>query len=504
MAEETLKSAYLRLEGAKRATTDRAEICAKMTLPYAFMRIGTTSQDNLQRNYTQGFGAGLVNTLVGKLAGSILPSSQPFFRLAATEEAVASVAQGNQEAAFQIEKVLAEKENGILRYINNSNFRGSLYPALRLAVITGNCLIEKLPEVGKYRVINLRDYVVSRDYAGRIVELILRETLDKDTLPIELQSKIADNDKQEDIELFTRVMLVDGKYELTQELADEKVGEESTFENITDRFVDIRWNKIDGEDYGRSFVEDCLGTLIALEKQSKVLNEAAVAQSKTVFTVNPNGMTKYKDFVNAKNGGAIIGQEQDIGVVKVQKANDLQMTLQLVQQYKQELEKVFMVFTPRASERTTAYETQKVAQEIEAAFGGVYTHIAYDIQMPLIQEAMKHLKLKETKDVEVIIMSGVQALGRNAEALKVNQMMQEIQMLGQIVNPEEIATALNTQGLITAIVANSGVANKDFIKSSGQQAQEVGNAKQEQISQQLVQQGGQAAIDTAASNAQGA
>ena len=503
MAEDTLESRYLELEDIKNSTTDRAELCSKFTLPYAFMEAGSTEQDDLERYHVQGFGASLVNRLVGRLALSILPPTQPFFRLSATQEAMDAVAQGNPEAEFQVEKLLAEKEIGILRYINNSNFRQSLYPALRLAVITGECIIEKLKEDGKYRVINIRNYVVKRDYAGTIVEIVIRETLDKETLPEDIRNTVGDEDKQEDIYLYTGVKLVEGIYELTQEVDGEKVGEESSIKKLSDRFINVAWNKIDGQDYARGMVEDSLGTFIELEKQLTVLAESASTQSKTVFTINPNGMTKYKDYANAKNGSIIIGQEADIGVVKVNKANDLQMTAQLVNEMKQELSTSFMQNMVRDSERTTAYEVQQKAQEIESAFGGVYTHIAYDIQMPLIKEAMKSLKIESEKDIDVIIMSGVQALGRNAELLKVNQFMQEIQLAGTIVGAEQIAGALNLQSLVTTIVANSGVANKDLIKSSQQQATEQGQAKEEALAQQAMMQGTNEAISVAGKQAVG-
>lgn len=503
--EETLASRYTQLEDGKSSTSDRAELCAKMTIPYAYMEEDSSSQDDLQRNYTQGFGASLVNHLVGKLALSILPASQPFYRLAASREAMFNITQGKEDAAYMVEKELANKEGDILKYINDSNFRGSLYPSLRLAVVTGNCLIEKLEDDGRFRVINLRNYVVSRDYAGNVVELIIEETLDKETLPEDIRGSIDENEESEDVKLYTGVKLIDGKYELTQEIAGEPVGETSSFDDLNERFIDIRWNKIDGEDYGRSFVEDSLGTLIALEKQMQVLNESAVIQAKTVFTVNPNGMTKYKDFVDASNGKAIIGQEQDIGVVKVNKANDLQMTYQLVEQMKRELSDTFLRNQARDSERTTAYEVAQKAQELEAAFGGVYTHIAYDIQMPLIKEAMKSLKMADEdilKDVDVIIMSGVQALGRNAELLKINQTMQELQMAGQLVGAEAVARALNTQNLIKAIITNSGTANKDLIVTESTQNAQIGQEKREAMSQGMVEQGASAAIETMGKNAQ--
>ncbi len=498
MAEEqddVLYSArYAELEDDKSYTTDRAELCAKMTLPYAAMEEDSSAQDELQRNYTQGFGAKLVNHLVGKFALSILPPSQPFYRLSPTQEAMEAVSGGDDDAKFEIEKVMAFKEESILRYINNSNFRGSLYPALRLAVVTGNCIIEKLEEQKKYRVINLRDFVIKRDYAGTVVELIIRETLDYATLPEDIRNQVDEEDgDKEDILLFTSVTLEDGKYIIRQQVRDLVVGTEESLDTLEERYIDVRWNKIDGEDYGRSFVEDSLGTFIALEKQSEVLNKTAIVQSKTVFTVNPNGMTKYKDFVAAKNGTAIIGNEGDIGVVRTDKGSDLQTTYMLVQDFKKELNETFLMTgaSVRDSERTTAYEVQVIASEIEAAFGGIYTSIAHDIQMPLIKEGMKDIKADVVgADVDVIITSGVQALGRTVEATKINNVMQELAMLGQLVGQEQVASALNAQAFVTEIIANSGVASKNFIKSANTQATDIGNAKTEQMSEEMLRSGG--------------
>jgi hypothetical protein len=101
---------------------------------------------------------------------------------------------------------------------------------------------------------------------------------------------------------------------------------------------------------------------------------------------------------------------------------------------------------------------------------------------------MKHLNIDGGDDVEVIIMSGVQALGRNAELQKINQTMQELQMLGQLVGPEQIARAMNTQGWVAAIVSNSGVANQNLIVTKTAQAEEIGAEKTEQMSQEALQQ----------------
>lgn len=487
----TAKGRYDELDADRTSTLDRAELCAKLTIPYLFMEESSTSQDDLERGYAQSYGAKLVNHLVGKFALSILPPSQPFYRLSATQEAMQSIAQGNEEAEFEIEKVLAQKEEGILRYINKSKFRGSLYPALRLAMVTGDSLVEKMAE-NTYRVFKMRNYVIKRDASGNILDLIIKETIDYDAVPEDIRGSIDEKNKDEPVDLYTRVYLEEKKYKRYQEIEEETVpGSEDEFDKLSDFYISIRWNKIDGEDYGRGFVEEHLGTLIALEKQSKVINESGVLSSKTVFTLNPNGMTKYKDFVNASNGDVIIGHETDIGTIKVGKGNDLITTYNIVQDYKRELAEAFLMGSAsiRDAERVTAHEVQLVASELEASFGGIYTSIAEDIQLPIVESAMSTLKIDGGDDVDVIITAGVEALGRNVELSKINSLLQELSMLAGLVGQEAVASTVNVNAFTSAMVSNSGVASKNFLLTANQSAQRQANDKASAMADNAVAQG---------------
>jgi len=475
----TAKGRFDELHKDRTPTLDRAELCAKTTIPYLFMEESATSQDDLNRGYAQGYGAKLVNHLVGKFALSILPPAQPFYRLSATQEAMEALSKGNADAKLEIERMLAEKEEGILRYINKSKFRGKLYPSLRYAMVTGDCLIEKMDDE-TFRVFNVRSYVVKRDASGNILDLIIKETLDYDAVPEEIQSSIDEKAKDEPIDLYTRVYLEEGMYKRYQEIAELTIaGTETDIKKLSDSYISIRWNKVDGEDYGRGFVEEHLGTLIALEKQLKVLNESAVVSSKTVFMVNPNGMTKYKDFVKAKNGKAIVGHESDITVVRVGKDADLRQTYSLVQDYKKELAEAFLMGSAsiRDAERVTAHEVQLVASELEASFGGIYTAIAEDIQLPIVESAMKTLKIDGGKDVDIIITAGVEALGRNVELSKINSLIMELEALAQLVGSKKVTEELNVPAITSAIISTSGVASKNFLLSQTQVAQNAVNEK---------------------------
>lgn len=494
---ELLSERYNTLVSIRKTATDRAEDCAKFTLPYAFTEETFKAQDDLDRYYTQGFGAELVNHLVGKLALSILPPSQPFYRLSATQEAMEAVAQGNKSAEQEIEKLLATKEEGIMRNINKSNLRGSLYPALRLAVITGSSMLERT-DTG-YDVINLRNYVVSRDYSGKVLEFIIHEKKTYLSLDEEFKQGVEEDKKDEDVDLYTAVLLQDdGKYLMRQELMDKPVGKEQTLSTFEDKFIDVGWNRINGEDYPRGFVEDHLGTFIALEKITTVVYEGLAESVKIIKMVNPNGLTTYEDFVGATHGEAIIGSANDITTVQSGKTQDLRVAKELIAEMKQELARAFLVTgsSIRDSERTTAAEVSIVAQETEASLGGIYTSISDNIQRPAVLQAMKDLKIDTGKDVDVIITTGLQALGRNVELSKINGLIQELQMLGQIVGAEAVAKVVNVGAITASIVANSGVASKSFLYTED----EIARIKQAQGEEAMAQQAMQGALPQVGQN----
>lgn len=501
MAEELIASRYETLKTIRTPYDDRAEECAELTLPYAFIEDNFNSQNNLARGYTQGFGAMLVNHLVGKLALTILPPSQPFFRLSASQEAMEKVSGGDDNAKYEIEKILAQKEEGALREINKTDFRSSLYPALRLSTITGNGIIEKL-DTG-YKVHNLRNYVIQRDFKGTVTALIIEEKLSYETLPEDFKSKVDEDKRDEEVSLFTSVELKDKSYVLTQELLGEAVGNEQTFKEFSDKFIDCAWNRIDGEDYARSFVEDHLGTLITLNKLTTVVYEGIAESVKIVKLVNPNGMTSYQDYVEAKHGTAIIGSANDVTTIQSDKTQDLRVAKELINEMKQELSRAFLVAgaSIRDSERTTAQEVNLVANEVEASLGGIYTRISGNIQRPIVLQALKNLKVDTGKDIDVIITTGLQALGRNVELSKINALIQELQMLGQIVGPEAIAKVVNVGAISSSMVANSGVASKDFLYTPEEMNAKEAEAQQQAMAQQALQgalpQAGQNAANAA-------
>lgn len=499
MADEEiikLKETYSSLDGKRSAIISRAEDYAKLTIPSVFLSNTSSANDKLPLEMVSGFGAKLVNHLTGKFAISILPPSQPFFRLLPIQEVAEEIAQGDEEKLYELEQFVANKEDKVLKSINNSGFRKSLYPALRTAMITGDALIEKIDDKrsSKYRVFNMNHYVIERDGAGNITKMIIKETVVKDTLPEDIRNEVKESSDDKDIELYTGCILQDdGNYRLVQELDGKLVGEDSIMkpEEFESRFISLRWNKVDGEDYGRGYVEEHSQTFISLNKFLKIVFQSGAISAKTLFLVNPNGFTKVRDLNKASNGQYVVGSENDVGVLRTDKSSELTTVYNSIQDFKRELSEGFLLGSSavRNAERVTAQEIQMIAGELEASFGGVYTTIADDIQMPLIQNALKDIGKDNKsdniyKDVEIVITAGLESLGRSIELNKLNGFMEELSMVEKMFGGEVISEKVDVGNLIKAIVLNSGIANRNLIKSSSQAEADKQATQQQEVQNQ--------------------
>jgi hypothetical protein len=106
--------------------------------------------------------------------------------------------------------------------------------------------------------------------------------------------------------------------------------------------------------------------------------------------------------------------------------------------------------------------------------------------MPLIENAMKTLKIDGGDDIDIIVTAGVEALGRNIELSKINSLIQELGMLGQLVGQEAVAKTVNVAAMTSAMVANSGVASKNFLYSKPQMDQAEMAVREEAIGKEAL------------------
>jgi len=377
---KTLSGRYEQLTSYRSVYRDRAEAAADVTIPHLFPRRGTTSATDFITPY-QSIGASGLNGLASKLLLALLPPNAPFFRLLiddvkAAQEGLDSATKG------ELDKALAKVEREVMKDIESSGFRNVLYGALRQLILTGNVLI-KMDEDGD-RVYRLNDYVVERDPIGNPLVIITREAVGIETVDEEIRMKALSKDSGcKEVELFTICELIDGKWVSYQELNDEEVeGSRGKYKKEESPYMALRWSRIDGEHYGRGYIEEYIGDLNSAEGLSKAILECSAAAARVIFLVNPNSQTNIRDLAQTENGGFASGQVEAVQPLQVNKQGDMSVAMQVLNGLKDKLSQAFLSGASgvRNAERVTAAEIRLITQELESTLGGLYSILATDLQ----------------------------------------------------------------------------------------------------------------------------
>ena len=158
----------------------------------------------------------------------------------------------------------------------------------------------------------LNRYVVNRDGNGNVIEIVTKELISRKLLGIE-KSKLdpTSNDggpNEDDAEVYTCVKMDEGsgRWIWHQEVDDMILpASRSTAPKNASPWLVLRFNTVDGEDYGRGRVEEFIGDLRSLNGLSQALVEGASVASKVVFLVSPSATTKPGTLAKAGNGAII-------------------------------------------------------------------------------------------------------------------------------------------------------------------------------------------------------
>lgn len=129
--------------------------------------------------------------------------------------------------------------------------------------------------------------------------------------------------------------------------------------------------KVDGESYGRSFVEEYLGDLQNLDAQSEAIRNYSAITSHIIYLVNPMGVTQVRRVAKAKSGEFVPGRSEDIEALQTNKLNDMSVTKSYIDGLEQRLNFIFLLNSAvqRNAERVTAEEIRYVAGELEDTLG---------------------------------------------------------------------------------------------------------------------------------------
>ena len=484
------QSLYTKMESQRFSFLERARDCSRLTLPTVIPDEGHGPTQKFPTPF-QGVGARGVNNLASSLLLSLLPPNAPFFRLVLDEQALRQV-EGIPEVKTEIERSLSDIEKAVMKEVETNNVRVSLFEALKHLIISGNCLMH-FPTDGGVRVFPLSRYVVNRDPMGNTLKIVTKECVSPEALPEEVQTVVAATNTNTDgsVDLYTCIhKRIDSKWEVYQEVGGSEIpGSRGTFAEDKLPYLPLRMYKVEGENYGRSYVEQYLGDLRSLEGLTQAIVEGAAAASKILFMVSPNGTTRARTLAKSANGSIVEGSAADVTVLQSQKSADLSIAASTAQTITDRLAYAFLLTegTIRQAERVTAEEVRLVTQSIERQLGGAFSLLSQELQLPLVNRMMDRLQKKKKlpklpkKYIQPAIITGIEALARGSD---LNRLDFFLQGMAQTVGPEAIAQYVNLAEYIKRRATALGIDTQGLIKTEEELMAEMQQAQQDAVVQQ--------------------
>jgi hypothetical protein len=496
------RTKYSMLSSGRTQFLDTAVECSELTLPYLVRQDDdATGKRTLLQPY-QSVGAKAVVTLAAKLMLAILPPQTAFFKLQVREDKLGEQLDPSMKSEMDLS--FSKIERLIMDYIAASNDRVVLHQALKHLIVSGNALIFMGKDGLKHYPLNR--YVVERDGNGNVIEIITKEMVSRKVLGIapptpndEVNSDSEYGAGEDDAEVYTCVKMDEssGSWRWHQEVDDMILaGSQSTAPKNASPWLVLRFNTVDGEDYGRGRVEEFIGDLRSLDGLSQALVEGASVASKVVFLVSPSATTKPGTLAKAGNGAIIQGRPEDVGVVQVGKTADFATAANLAATIERRILEAFLVMNIRNAERVTAEEVRLTQLELEQSLGGLFSLLTVEFLIPYLNRTM--LILQRSNQIPKLpkelvrpkIVAGINSLGRGQDNEALTRFVATV---GQTLGPEALAKYIDPTEAIKRLAAAQGIDILNLVRTAEQLQEMQAQAQADAANQSLVNQAGQLA-----------
>ena len=288
-------------------------------------------------------------------------------------------------------------------------------------------------------------------------------------------------EEQDEYELYTMLNLDPDQVDtwvMTQDIGGESVGEEITYKTDALPFQYLGWTWMPGDSMHRPYAEDYVEDMEQINKLAKVLTDGAIISAKQLLFVDQRGgRTRKRDVIRSKNGAVVDGSAEDVTTLQINKGHDFGVTQNREDTIKRELSAAFLMneSVSREAERVTAEEIRFMAQELESSsLSGIYSKLSTKWSAWIIRMIMKEIKI-EFNAISVNVITGLDALGRNAEAQKLDGAVSRFSNL-------DMMTWLKPGELGRRILDQAGVDANNLMKTPDEKAAE------EQAQQQAQQE----------------
>lgn len=488
---------YARLSTDREVYLKRARDNALLTLPHLMPPAGHSGSQELNQPY-QSIGSRGLRHLASKLLLTSFPTTAPFFNYQVDDIVLEKITQ-TEGARGEVEEALDKRARAVMTEMASESFRPSAFEAFRQLLNAGNYLLH-IPKDDSPRGFRLDSYVVQRDPKGNILQIVVEEEIAREALEPEVLKVIEENlDKSSDngnnseqpFKLYTHIeRATKSRFTIYQEVEGFVVpGSEGSYVADKLEWLPLRLTKIEGEHYGRSYIEEFYGDLLSLEMLTKALVEGTASLAKVVFLVHPNSTVNIKKLAAAETGDFVQGDPNTITALQVEKRADFSVVQSHIDRLIQQLSYAFLMNSAvqRQGERVTAEEIRYMAGEIEDGLGGMYSLLAEEFQLPVVK--LFEAKMEHRRNIPALpkgvvspsIVTGLDALGRGHDLQNLDGF---IVGLANTLGPEVIQTFVNVSEYIKRRGAAYGIDMSGLIKSQD----EIEAEQQQQQMLQLVQQ----------------
>ena len=495
----TAAQRYEQLRVDRNSPLQRARDCSKVTIPGLIEDENYGDAGRLDTPY-QSSGARGVGHMTSKLAVTLFPTNEHFFKLEIDSLAILASDQDPQMIT-EFDSALVKVEQAVMRLFETIGGRAAMHEALKHLLVGGNVLLYVSDE--GIKVIHLDSYVLCRDPMGNVTEIVVEEEIFADALPEEYleeeQEEEYDEMEKKMVKIYTCIKFMDDECHWYQEIKGKEIpGTHGKCPSDVSPWIALRQDRVDSEIYGRSYVEQYYGDLLALENLYKAILEASASLSKVLFLCNPNGTTRPRTLSQASNGSIVQGNAADVTVLQAAgKSQDLQIANQTIERIENRLAFAFMLNTAiqRPGERVTAEEIRYMAQELDAGISGLYSILSRELQLPLVRRLIHILRRKRklpdfpTSEVtgEPLIkekaVTGIEAIGRGDDR---NKLIDFIQTANQALGPQAMAQFLNVEEALRRLAASGSIDTTNLVKTQQELQQEA--AAQAELARQEQQQ----------------
>ena len=522
--KQPLSKRYMLLRSVREPFLRRAYECSRLTIPSLLSETGDASAEELADGFNS-VGAEAVSSLANKLLLALFPPAQTFFRLRMTPDARRALSAAKETVANQdpetaeeqggmladleasFEAKLSQVEMSILREFEGLNPRPELFQCLRHLIVGGTAALWSSDE--EFLCVPLPSFVCER--AGRRWRRVILRTFSPILdLPMQCQAAAknakdcvgdegADGKRspeiqpdEQEVALYTcQEYLGLGKYVVWQELPDGTIIKKpKQFREGEQPILVQTYSLLSREHYGRGLVEDFLGDFNAIDGLSKALVSMAAVMARTVGLVSPSSMTSAKEVNECPNGGFVTGRPEDIRFVQVEKSGDLAGSKAVLDEITMRVRTAFLssFAVRRQGERVTAEEIRMIAQQLEETLGGVYSTLTSTLQQPIVRRIMANLSRNPDhkavfKDTEPVVISGLEALGRQAEVQRIATFAQ---VMGSLVGPQGLAAMLHVSKLAKVVASSVGLTSTEILKTQKEMQAEAAAAQQQQQQSELI------------------